>query len=338
MSNADPVTVPRTLVAGIGNVFLGDDGFGSEAARRLLAEPLPPGVSVVDYGIRGMHLAFDLLAGYDTLVLVDALPRGGTPGDVTVLEIGEEDIGDGEFDAHGMNPTAVLASLGRLGTRLPPRTFVVGCEPRDVSEGIGLTPEVAAAMSVALSAIRVLVSGGPVGATADAQTKGGDGDDPDRVRRLRIRSGSRPVTPTDDPATESCEGDPMHEIGYCAGVLEAVERRAAGRPVARIGVLVGARHCISPAAFEQSFHLVAEGGVAAGAGTEVSIAPMRASCAACSAGFETPEPLPACPDCHSTDVVTEGGDELMLQWVEYADGGTTVDRPGDVAVAVREDR
>lgn len=129
----------------------------------------------------------------------------------------------------------------------------------------------------------------------------------------------------------------MHEIGYCAGVLEAVERRAAGRPVARIGVLVGARHGISPAAFEQSFHLVADGGVAAGAGTEVAIAPMRAACAACPAAFETTDPLPACPACHSTEVVTEGGEELVLQWVEYADGGMCADRPGEVPLAVRED-
>jgi hydrogenase nickel incorporation protein HypA/HybF len=109
----------------------------------------------------------------------------------------------------------------------------------------------------------------------------------------------------------------MHEIGYCTGVLEAVERRAAGRPVARIGVLVGALHRISPAAFEQSFQLVADGGVAAGARTEVEISPARASCAACPASFQTTEAAPSCPDCHSTDVATEGGDELVLQWVEF---------------------
>jgi hydrogenase maturation protease len=153
---------PRVLVAGIGNLFLGDDGFGSEAARRLAAEPLPEGVSVVDYGIRGMHLAFDLLAGYDALVLVDALPHGGSPGDVTVLEVGEDDLGEGEFDAHGMNPAAVLAGLGALGGRLPARTHVVGCEPRDVGEGIGLSPEVEAAVDTAVSAIRVLISSEPV--------------------------------------------------------------------------------------------------------------------------------------------------------------------------------
>jgi hydrogenase maturation protease len=150
------------LVAGIGNVFLGDDGFGSEVARRLAAEPLPDGVTVVDYGIRGMHLAFDLLDGYDALVLIDALPHGAAPGDVTVLQVGEEDLGSGEFDAHGMSPVAVLGSLGSLGGKLPPATFVVGCEPGDLGEGIGLTPEATAAIDTALSAIRVLIPGDPV--------------------------------------------------------------------------------------------------------------------------------------------------------------------------------
>lgn len=148
---------PRVLVAGIGNVFLGDDAFGSEAARRLAAEPLPDGVTVTDYGIRGMHLAFDLVEGYDALVLLDALPRGGAPGDVTVLEVTADDLGDGEFDAHGMDPASVLASLGALGGRLP-RTFVVGCEPADVGEGLGMTPEVAGAVDRALSAVRVLLA------------------------------------------------------------------------------------------------------------------------------------------------------------------------------------
>jgi hydrogenase nickel incorporation protein HypA/HybF len=83
----------------------------------------------------------------------------------------------------------------------------------------------------------------------------------------------------------------MHEIGYCTGVLEAVERRAAGRPVNRIGVLVGTLHRISPAAFDQSFKLVAEGTVAAGAATEVKVAPVRATCLACSATFEAAEAL-----------------------------------------------
>jgi hydrogenase maturation protease len=142
----------RVLVAGIGNLFLTDDGFGSEVARQLAAGPLPDGVRVVDYGIRGMHLAYDLLDGYDALVVVDALPGHGSPGDLAVLEVGPDDLGEGELDAHGMAPVAVLASLGQLGGSLPP-TYVVGCQPADVGEGIGLTPEVAAAVPPAVALV-----------------------------------------------------------------------------------------------------------------------------------------------------------------------------------------
>jgi hydrogenase maturation protease len=141
------------LVAGIGNVFLTDDGFGCEVARRLAGQPLPDGVKVVDYGIRGMHLAYELLDGYDGLVVVDALPGAGRPGDLSVLEVGPEDLGEGEFDAHGMAPVAVLATLGPMGGTLPP-TFVVGCQPADVGDGMGLTDAVAGAVDSAVDLVR----------------------------------------------------------------------------------------------------------------------------------------------------------------------------------------
>ncbi|MFD3523206.1 hydrogenase maturation protease [Streptomyces sp. NPDC058653] len=146
------------LVAGIGNLFLGDDGFGPEVVRRLAGPgtPLPGGVRVVDYGIRGMHLAYDLLDGYDALVLVDAYAGGGAPGELTVLEVGPDDLGTGEFDAHGMNPVSVLANLGQLGGTLP-LTHVVGCTPADVEEGIGLSEAVAAAVPEAVAEVRALV-------------------------------------------------------------------------------------------------------------------------------------------------------------------------------------
>jgi hydrogenase maturation protease len=145
------------LVAGLGNLFLTDDGFGSEVARALHGVPLPDDVKVVDYGIRGMHLAYDLLDGYDALVVVDALPGDGAPGDLTVLEVGPDDLrghgdGEGELDAHGMAPVAVLGSLGALGGTLPP-TYVVGCRPADVGEGMGLTPPVAAAVRPAVDLV-----------------------------------------------------------------------------------------------------------------------------------------------------------------------------------------
>lgn len=145
----------RILVAGIGNLFLGDDGFGPEAVRRF-AEAYPEhaaedsAVRVVDYGIRGMHLAYDLLAGYESLVLVDAVPaRGDPPGTLRVVEVTTEHLRAGEFDAHGMDPTAMLGSLDALGGRLP-RTMVVGCVPATLDERIGLSAPVAAAIGPAV--------------------------------------------------------------------------------------------------------------------------------------------------------------------------------------------
>jgi hydrogenase maturation protease len=149
----------RVLVAGIGNVFRADDGFGSEVAQRLSWLPWPEGVRVVDYGIRGMHLAYDLLDPWDALVLVDALPERGTVGEVVVIEIGQEDIGRSRpVDAHGMDPATVLASLAALGGRLPARTLLVGCRVTETGEGMGLTPPVDAAVEEAMRVVRSLVT------------------------------------------------------------------------------------------------------------------------------------------------------------------------------------
>jgi len=115
----------RVLVAGIGNVFLGDDGFGVALAARLAARELGPGVDVVDYGIRGMDLAY-ALAEYDVAILLDAAPRGGEPGTLYVIEPSAENAP--ELDAHGMDPVKVLALARTLGGRLP-RVLVLGCEP-----------------------------------------------------------------------------------------------------------------------------------------------------------------------------------------------------------------
>jgi hydrogenase maturation protease len=151
-------TADRVLVAGIGNLFLSDDGFGPEVVRRLAEQDdLPASVRVVDYGIRGMHLAYDLLAGYAALVLVDAIPGEGAAGDITVLEVGEDDLGSGDFDPHGMAPVAVLASVRHLGGTLPP-TYVVGCRPETVDEGIGLSDAVAAAIPHAVAAVRSVLA------------------------------------------------------------------------------------------------------------------------------------------------------------------------------------
>jgi hydrogenase maturation protease len=113
-------------------------------------------VRAVDYGIRGMHLAYDLLDGYEALVIVDALPGRGRPGTVSAMEVGEADLGSGEFDPHGMAPVAVLASLGNLGGQLPP-TYVVGCTPHDVGDGIGLSEPVEAAIPEAIETVRAVL-------------------------------------------------------------------------------------------------------------------------------------------------------------------------------------
>lgn len=149
----DTVTDRRVLVAGIGNIFLRDDGFGPEVLRAIAQRELPPGVRAVDFGIRGVHLAYELLDGWEALVLVDAVPNRGAPGTVRAFEVDDPDaFGAGEFDAHSMDPGAVLASLKSLGGTLP-RTVVVGCQVEDTDEGIGLTPVVAGAVGTAVDTV-----------------------------------------------------------------------------------------------------------------------------------------------------------------------------------------
>jgi hydrogenase maturation protease len=119
----------RILVAGIGNVFLADDGFGVALADRLARHELPPGVEVKDFGIRGMDLAFAMQDGYDAVVLLDATPRGEPPGTLYVIEVADADQQAPEIDTHGMDPVKVLGLVRAFGGT-PPRTFVIGCEPQ----------------------------------------------------------------------------------------------------------------------------------------------------------------------------------------------------------------
>ncbi len=150
----------RVLVAGIGNIFFSDDGFGSEVARRLAARPVPEGVKVVDFGIRGVHLAYELLDGYDVVILVDALPTGEPPGTISVLRPDPSDVaGDGAtiVDAHSMAPRSVLAMVSDLGGRVD-KVLVVGCQPADAGEGMGLSPPVAAAVDTAVAVVTDLIA------------------------------------------------------------------------------------------------------------------------------------------------------------------------------------
>ncbi|SDX98711.1 hydrogenase maturation protease [Amycolatopsis xylanica] len=146
---------PRVLVAGIGNIFLGDDGFGVEVIKELEHVKLPDWVQIADYGISGMHLAYDLLGGYDTTILIDAAPRGEAPGTIYLLEADVEELSQSSMqpDAHGMQPDAVFRLLRMLGGDAG-RVLVVGCEPASTDGGIGLSAAVEAAVP---EAVRVVV-------------------------------------------------------------------------------------------------------------------------------------------------------------------------------------
>jgi hydrogenase maturation protease len=143
------------LVAGIGNIFQTDDAFGVEVANRLTGRSLPPGVRVEDFGIRGVHLAYELLEGYDALIIIDAVPMGDPPGTLAVIEPEFDpngavlDASVPAVDAHTMNPEVVLATLVRLGGSVG-YIRIVGCQPANLREGMGLTPAVAAAVDGAV--------------------------------------------------------------------------------------------------------------------------------------------------------------------------------------------
>jgi hydrogenase maturation protease len=161
------------LVAGTGNVFLGDDGFGVAVVERLAAAPLPPGVVVRDYGVRGMHLAYDLLAPFGLLLIVDAVRRGEAPGTLFLIEPALAGDGAASAEAHGMDLAAVRARLRALGGTWP-RTLIVGCEPADVGEGMGLSPQVAAAVEPAVELVRTVVQRERAGAASTPPRRGTD--------------------------------------------------------------------------------------------------------------------------------------------------------------------
>lgn len=161
------------LIACIGNIFMGDDAFGVEVAQRLLsrrAATLPEGVQIVDFGIRGLDLAYTLLDEYDILLLVDAVPRGGTPGTLYLIEPDLTGISAEEgveaarvgLDAHSMDPVKVLAFARTLGAR-PIRTLLLGCEPSVMSGNtdypmqLGLSEPVLEAVDEAVNMIGSLV-------------------------------------------------------------------------------------------------------------------------------------------------------------------------------------
>ncbi len=154
------------LIAGIGNIFLGDDGFGSEVARRLAERAWPAEVQVVDYGIRGFDVAFALMNEPDLAILMDATSQGGTPGTLYLIEPDAAELNNSQLrelpvDTHAMTPTKVFQLVRAMDGRLG-RVLVVGCEPGDfgpADEGrMGLSPAVAAAVDEAIKLIEKLVA------------------------------------------------------------------------------------------------------------------------------------------------------------------------------------
>ena len=143
----------KVLVAGIGNIFFGDDGFGVAVVQHLDAATLPPGVRVTDYGIRGVHLAFDLLDGYDALVLIDAMELGEAPGTLVTFVPDVDSVDASMADAHSMSPAVVLGLLAGLGGRVP-RVIVIGCQPATTEEHLGLSEHVASAVIPGAEVVR----------------------------------------------------------------------------------------------------------------------------------------------------------------------------------------
>jgi hydrogenase maturation protease len=167
------MTHPRILVAGVGNIFLGDDAFGVEVVRRLAGRAWPEDVRVADFGIRGLDLAYALLDGYEAVVIVDAAPRGGRPGTLYVLEPADEAPGAkaaGLIDMHGMDPVKVLRLAAAMGGKVE-RLLVVGCEPAACAEEMemAMSEPVREAVDEAVGLVEALVArllrGEPVAAS-----------------------------------------------------------------------------------------------------------------------------------------------------------------------------
>ena len=154
------MTEPRILVAGIGNVFLGDDGFGVEVVRRLAERPPEPGVRVGDFGIRGFDLACAMLEPWDLVVLVDVVRRGGSPGTLYLIEVPEGEGVAAGFEAHGMAPSQVFRAVRALGGGIR-NVFLVGCEPEDFGDPVagrmGLGGVLATAVEGAIGMIDALL-------------------------------------------------------------------------------------------------------------------------------------------------------------------------------------
>ena len=209
------VMTERTLVAGVGNIFQRDDAFGVEVVRLLARRPVPDGVEVADFGIRGVHLDYELLNGCDLFVLVDAAQRGCRPGTITVLEVEPAEVAASApvMDAHDLTPDAIFAMLTSMGGH-PGRSLVVACEPADLSAGIGLSDQVRAALPHAVSAVAEILAENRQkdGARNAEQTHQGGGHSGDSHDGDRFAAGHQAL-----PGTQGDVADMEVLIGFAVG-------------------------------------------------------------------------------------------------------------------------
>jgi hydrogenase maturation protease len=223
-------TPPRILVAGIGNIFLGDDAFGSEVARRLLLRHQPANVRIIDFGIRGLDLVYALLDGFDIAILIDAAPRPDQlPGALYLLEPHLDRQGNDSsppaLDAHSMDPVKVLRTALSMGD-LPGRVLVVGCQPSHAPQpqdddesdmSMDMTPPVSAAIDPAMEMVESLIadlaspSPGCSSFLRQVQNEGGGADIPVCLESV---SGGIPA-----PRTDSNEFGPISPKSTTAPLL-----------------------------------------------------------------------------------------------------------------------
>jgi hydrogenase maturation protease len=299
---------PRVLVAGIGNIFLGDDAFGVAVAQRLLARPQPEGVRVIDFGIRGLDLAYTLCDGWETVILLDATPRGGSPGTLYVIEpdmTGPGGPEGGMLDAHGLDPARALRLAAGLGGTLP-RVLLLGCEPETFGgdEGqMGLSDAVQAAVDEAVPLIASLVE----------RLLAGNYPTPAGVSQGIVGRIANPAYHSGDRGNKT--GD-MHELSIALSILNVVEeearRHGEGRVVAvhlKVGPLAG----VIPEALRSAYELAREGSSFPDSRLVIEEVPLVGWCPACAGE----RPLVSmqqlcCPDCGTPTPEIIRGRELDI--------------------------
>jgi hydrogenase maturation protease len=156
------MNTPRILIAGVGNIFMADDAFGCEVAKRLSQRAMPAGVRVVDFGIRSLDLTYAMLEGYDAVILIDAAPRGRAPGTLYVIEPSAPESNDNVMlDGHGMDVVKVMQAATAMGAKVG-QVLLVGCEPTPRDAGadweMNISPPVQAALEEAVAIVQTLVA------------------------------------------------------------------------------------------------------------------------------------------------------------------------------------